>query len=520
MILYPKFKSAARSVSIHLTTRCDGVNLRRRFSQMYVWLLVGVVALTVVGRAASSQQLSYDTTTFVHGFASDPSIWTTPYSDLQGRTAPNYLNLQINLRAVKFPNLDSAVRYNAQVGNLFAALRNGRHVLPAHSLGSMVARGTFIDSSQTRANIAAIIAIAPLHQGAPLADNFTRARGFFADLQRRIDDGLQAVRAVAEVLNFLLFQQVPDVYGLGPALISYFIERIPGQVLDFSSLNSFGDVEALPDLSPNSMAVQRLNSRTDDAVIPRANIYGTIPHKHAAMRVLHSALNDDAGFPAAVRRRNQGMTLFKGCRVVGYATILMGSGRSGRRCGFAARVLGRVDDRWVRYVNNTDPTSTIRLVPFDGIVPNERTVYPSPNGVTYESPIAGVNHLNIYKTRRGLDQVAEAMRRIGMELQGLLAITGPTVIESTVQEDHTWSASTSESGSWSFQWEISINGGSFSLVSNASTYTRTIFAGDEYNFTLRATATDAGRTLTNEVFVTVTPPPPGGCEPTPPALTC
>ncbi len=381
--------------------------------------LCTIVLCALIGSIAAfprtgSAQLGYDSTSFLHGFASGPGIWTRSYPDIQS-TPPNYLRLQVDLRGVSTPNLDSTVAYAQQVVNLANALRGGRHVLPSHSLGSMVARGTYIDSAARRPNIAGIIAIAPLHQGAPLADNYTQAKSFFADAQRRIEEGLDAVRSEAQVLNFLFWNWVaedPTVQGIGIALVSIGIQRFPGQVINFSNINAFGNVPAFNDLKVNSAAVMHLNSRTDDAAIPRANLYGTIPHRNAALRVLYSSLNKDSEFEAAVVRRNQAVSLFKGCRLFGYATIVMIG--SGRRCGFAVRVLGRIDDRWVKYVNGSDQYGQAKVIPFDGIVPNERARYPSPNGVSYEFRIDGVNHQNIYKTRLGLDRVAIGMSRIGM----------------------------------------------------------------------------------------------------------
>lgn len=376
-------------------------------------LLCACICSVAVFPRTGSAQLGYDSTSFLHGFASGPGIWTRNYPDLQS-TPPSYLRVQVDLRGVSIPNLDSLVAYRQQVVNLANALRGGRHVLTGHSLGSMVARGTYIDSVTKRGNIAGIVAIAPLHQGAPLSNNFAQAKSFFADFQRRIEDAIDAVRSEAQVVSFLFWNWVaedPTVRGLGMALVSIGIQRFPGQVLDFRNFLQFDNVAAFNDLKIDSDAVMGLQ-RMDDAAIPRANLYGTIPHRNAALRVLYSTLNKDSEFEAAVIRRNQAVTLFKGCRLFGYATIVMIG--SGRRCGFAVRVLGRVDDRWVKYVNGSDQYGQAKVIPFDGIVPNERARYPTPNGLSYEFRIDGVNHQNIYKTRRGLDHVAIGMLQIQM----------------------------------------------------------------------------------------------------------
>lgn len=374
-------------------------------------IALAVIAALVIAEPAKGQ-LMYDYTSLLHGFASGPNIWSTHYPDIQN-TSPGYLSGQVNLRAVLTPNLDSSARYTGQVSNLAAVLRaGGRHVLPAHSLGTLVARGTYIDLADTRPNVSGIIAIAALHQGAPLADNFISLRNFLGDLQRRLEGGQRAIRAEAPIVAFVSMV-VGAFQGLGLALMMWIIATASGEIVDLSSFRAFGSYAALADLSPNSAAVQNLRSNTGDAAIPRANIYGTIPHKHAALRLLQSAKNDDAGFPALVERRNQAMTAFKTCRAVGYATIVYWG--AGRHCGFARRVLGRLDERWVLYVNGKNPNGSIRYVPFDGVVPNERSQYPTANGLAYEARVDGVNHLNIYKTRLGLNQVAAGMLGIGME---------------------------------------------------------------------------------------------------------
>lgn len=98
-------------------------------------------------------------------------------------------------------------------------------------------------------------------------------------------------------------------------------------------------------------------------------------------------------------------------------------------------------------------------------------------------------------------------------------ISGPAFIVSDVQQSHTWNAVTSGSGPFGYQWEISISGGTFSVVSNSSSYSRTIFPSDNYTFTLRLTATAGGDTLVNELSVTVAPPS-EPCVPEPPAIQC
>ncbi|HWL40465.1 MAG TPA: hypothetical protein VNO75_09520, partial [Gemmatimonadaceae bacterium] len=153
-----------------------------------------------------------------------------------------------------------------------------------------MARGTYIDVADTRPNVAGIIAIAALHQGAPLADNFISLRNFLGDLQRRLEGGQAAIRAEAPIVLFVTMA-IGAFQGFGFALMSWIIDAASGEIVDLSSFRAFGSYDALVDLSPNSTAVLNLRSNTGDAAIPRANIYGTIPHKHAALRLLQSAKN-------------------------------------------------------------------------------------------------------------------------------------------------------------------------------------------------------------------------------------
>jgi hypothetical protein len=123
-----------------------------------------------------------------------------------------------------------------------------------------------------------------------------------------------------------------------------------------------------------------------------------------------------------VKQRDLAMKAFRTCKVIGYG-IIVGSGLA-RKCAYAAKVLGRVDDRWARYVNGTE-TGTLnfpiavqgqvaRRVPFDGIVSNELSRYPGLSDPTRMIPVLGVNHQNLYSTRASLDQVTFAMKLFGM----------------------------------------------------------------------------------------------------------
>lgn len=260
-----------------------------------------------------------------------------------------------------------------------------------------------------------------------MAANADKLSAFMADVQRRVNDAVNSVRLSAYISPFVYFVSGSAAIALGSwiltgysfitglAVLVFWGGATQGEHVNFDQLRDMTRAPARWDLIPNSPALQSLN-RFDDGAIPRANIYGSIPIKNAAIRLQQSLADKDHEFDAAVKKRDGAVSGFKKCKYVGYATIVLG--RTGRRCSYARKVLQRVDDRWTRYVNGAYANGRPRMVPFDGVVPNDHSVYPTTNGLNYDSgPVAGVNHLNVYKTRKGLDQVVEAMRRINMRMK-------------------------------------------------------------------------------------------------------
>lgn len=341
-------------------------------------------------------------------------MWESGYQDLSNLSSPAYLRQFIALRSYDNPNVSQAHRYSDHIDTIGAFLaRSGQHAVVAHSMGSMVVRGVYINNSGgARPKISGIVTVAAPHRGTKLADHAYEAVGFFADVQRRVNGALDSAFVQSAVL-WLLSYFVPG----GPSIFIRFIAVLlmmpAGNQVALNDITSIAKVPALADLRTDSYAVNSLGSNFHDGSIPRANIYGSIPFKHAAIRVQKSIEDRDFEFDADVRTRNQAVSLFKTCKYVGYATIILG--RQGRNCSYAVKVLSRVDDRWVKYVNGLDANGNLRRVPFDGVVANERSQYPSTNSINYNVQIPGLNHINIYKTRRGLDEIATGMIRIGME---------------------------------------------------------------------------------------------------------
>lgn len=295
-------------------------------------------------------------------------------------------------------------------------------------LGSLVARGVYLDYPGLRPNIAGIVATVAPHRGTPMAANAEKLSAFMADVQRRVNDAVSSIRLAAWVAPFVYFVSGTAGMALGSWIIGgwsfitavatlvFWYGAVAGEEVNFDDLRSMTNMPARLDLIPGSAALDSLNSRFDDGAIPRANIYGSIPIKNAAIRLRQSLIDKDHEFGAAVKQRDGAVSGFKKCKYVGYATIVLG--RTGRRCSYARKVLQRLDDRWTRYVNGADANGRPRMIPFDGVVPNEYSVYPTTNGLNYDSgPVAGVNHLNVYKTRKGLDEVVRGMNWIGMRMK-------------------------------------------------------------------------------------------------------
>lgn len=391
--------------------------------------------------SAGAQSLDYTQTDFAHGLASAPAIWQKPYGELNG-SAIDYLAARVPLGGVTTPAFNpGTTTFTNQVDILSDVVyyQNGRHVVVGHSLGSLVARGTYlglgtnvVPPTEVRAGVAGIIAIAAPHQGAVIADSVDKAVGFLLDVQRRVNDGVGAVRLSSWVIGGLLGALTGGVIGgvaggitAGTGALYGGLFGVPayGLFIAYQARDagiSIGEIQgitrarALPDLSPNSAAIWALNSNTADAAIPRANIVGRIPAKDALLR-LSAALQDQSEADVIGKKRS-GMLGFRICKYGGYATLIMS--RSARRCGFAIRVLDRVDDTWVRYTSGTEDRGgrqVARIIPSDGIVPNERSRYPGLSDPQFDPPaVDGANHQNIYRRGAALDRVVSAMQGFGM----------------------------------------------------------------------------------------------------------
>jgi pimeloyl-ACP methyl ester carboxylesterase len=418
-------------------------------------------------------QLQYDGTTFLNGFASDSLIWESGAYGLQGTTPVNYMGQSILLRAVANPNVSKFFTYSQQTESVAPTIAaGGQLVLVGHSLGSLIARGLYISKPETRPHIAGIVAIAAPHEGTRLADNADEAVRFFADVQRRVNDGIFAIQIEAGVAVVLGYFAPQPLHSIIVDIALYVLNAASGQSISLGDLVSLPKVPALADLKPEAATIQMLTSHFEDASLPRANIYGRIPFEHAAFRIMLSSQGKDNEYAATVDSYNKALTAFKVCKYIGYATIVLGG--QGRACAYARIVLKRIDERWVKYVNGSDAFGNPRYVPFDGIVANERSRYPSPNAVAYDIGVNGANHQNIYNTHSGLDQVTEGMRRMGMVQIGgppvtlTVSISGPDIVNTDWYS--TWSAEVSGgTAPYTYSWSGLFYGSGASISGTTST---------------------------------------------------
>lgn len=282
---------------------------------------------------------------------------------------------------------------------------------------------------------------------------------------------------------------------------------IKGRRLPLDGITRFtagANTDALKDLKVGSPTINSLNAYTD-AQPTRANVYGTIPYQNAAFRVGLSAEGKDADFDDFVKDRNLLVTVFQTCKFVGYITIV--GHAMGRSCSFGRKMLRRVDDRWSRYTTMIETSGPNYQKPFDGLVPNERSVYPglsfSDGRLNFQANM--VNHVNVTYSATGVQQIANAMAAIGMQAKQTppstlsVSIAGATQIQPGAT--CTWDAPTSGGNPpYSYQWTASQMAPSYGYDVN---FTASKDAGSfATSWPLKVVVTDAvGATRDAEVTV-------------------
>lgn len=158
------------------------------------------------------------------------------------------------------------------------------------------------------------------------------------------------------------------------------------------------------------------------------------------------------------------------------------------------KVLKRVDGRWVKYVNGVDAQGNPKDIPFDGVVPNANSIYPGPNALAYSVGVAGINHLDIYKRKLGLDQVSTAMVRIGMLQVGqvppavVMSVSGPAA-PIYIGCSYVWSANAT-GGVPPFTYSWTVNGAAVNTGGSTQLY----YTPNGPRLTVSAIAIDANKT--------------------------
>lgn len=517
---------------------------RRRFRAVAVVFLLGAIAIvTAAGRA--NAQLSYTHTSLLHGLGSDSVIWTTPYPALGSRTSPQYLSSQVQLKDVRAPRLNRGaldqygLNYAGQRENLgqFVTAAGGQHVLAGHSLGALVARGSYEALGAGASPVAGIVAIAAPHQGALIADSAEHAFQYLRNLETAVKDAARGARIRGAVLTAIGIYLVPGAWwagALGGAAIAggmYSIDR-GSEVIEFptAGLEDFPKLKALPDLRRNSPVVGHLKHYYGDGGLPRANIRGSIPHEDALLR-LAAAMSRGSSFEELKARKAEGLSSLRGCNNLGNWNFNLLAPAS--TCRRAIRLLEGLDARWAGWVNGTQYGLVARLpwgmgdiygqvprrVPFDGVVPNEWSVYPTTTVLNYDATVPGANHQDIYARTDGLNEVAEGMIAMGMDPATALtaSISGPTSYES--YETLTWEAvAQGGDGTYTYNWSYRPEGSSQWYAMGSGSSASLDVEASTPSFALRVTVASQGQTVTSATYVTNLAPQP--CVPPPGESTC
>lgn len=350
-----------------------------------------VVPLAVAAHAVASPaqaQLQYDRTTFVHGINDGPGRFRTP-------DTPGILARDVNLG----PRFDSGwnlvdLSSGSTIANQALELRRdwiaptgGQHVLTGLSMGGLVARRTYLDSSS---NIAGIVTIGSPHQGAIIADNATKVTAYGA---RLVSD------FVTSVINIILRPQAVGMLGLAiSTLLNHLANHVINDKLKPWVENLFGiNSAALLDLKTASPSIADLKARADTA--PHANVIGTIGKRNAPFRLAYSALYKDGDFDRDMRRKNAIKSAAKTCAHMGYNWIVKTAW--GKACHKIDRTIGSLDGRWVTWTLNGNAN-----LPFDGLLPNSYQQYP---GGAQNFQADGANHMNLQYHPAGISATARAM---------------------------------------------------------------------------------------------------------------
>jgi pimeloyl-ACP methyl ester carboxylesterase len=393
-----------------------------RLATMQLRLALILVALASLGGQCLSQQLAYDRTTFLHGFASGPQTWTDA-------STPQRLSAQVDLGPNPFqtPRTSAGMSITVQrdqFRNLLAGYGD-RNVLVGHSNGGLVARAAYVLDRTPQ--ITAIATTGTPHYGTQLANNINTVVAFFTDVQRRVDDAWFAL-------------------GMETGGFTWMLRGTQSPFAHLSFIDSLANSrDAVNDDRTDSPLTQSLSSQTNDP-IPHASVYGTIPNRHAVVRL---AFPNPADIPIKAHELGELKSAYKTCKVVGHVIIVfLGNARV---CSYGDKVLGRIDARWALYAKGTRSEA----VKFDGIVEKTRAIYPPNSDMrnTFEAELT--SHTQLTSIPNGVQALANAMAALGMARSGFppvtVTIAGPYQFSTT--QYLTYSASAyGGNGSYSYTW--------------------------------------------------------------------
>lgn len=393
-----------------------------------------LAASMLITASAAQGQLNYSHTALVHGFGSSSGMWTSTAAELGSTSPQQYFAARVDLGLLYLPNWSPETVFSTE----WQAVRDrlagnpGRYVFAGHSTGGLVSRYAYLNGgTTTRDRMAAILTIATPHQGAILADSAQRMGEFAHDLKKKIDAANVGLKFTIVGFIVLVMGAFFGVAGGAAGLLSLLFINFPS----VTSPDQLLKVGTLPALSPSSSFVTALNtSGSFDASIPRANIVGRLDNNKFMPLKLAAAFRN-VSEQQQISEFQKGRSAFAACKNVGAFTII--GVYAAVKCSEAERMMGRLDETWQRFSSGSSPQQVCRQVwyqdgprtvcsvvpmprldlPTDGVVPNERSLYPSRNaGQFWESPpVIGTNHMTVYRRPNGADRIVEAMLdRFGM----------------------------------------------------------------------------------------------------------
>ena len=471
---------------------------------------------------ADAQYIDYSNTGLIHGFGSGAAMWTTPRPALNGFSPQQYFASRVNLKSVWRPDWKDTVAFATQWQNVrdSIATRSGGHVLVGHSTGGLVARYMYLNGEQSiRDKSRAILTVASPHQGAILADSAAQLGGFAHDLKKKIDAATPHVKYTLAVIATAFGTALAGSSGGTAGFMAVMFRNFPS-ITNPTELLEVATLSALRTTSPQVNILN--NSGNFDADKPRANVIGRMDNNKFMPLKLMAAFRNITE-QAQISEFQKARSAFNTCKNV-LAFLILGL-PSAIVCSDAERIMGRVDETWQRYASGSSPQQVCGQVwdefgphqrcwmeqrprlnlPTDGVVPNERSLYPSRNaGEFLQAEPINANHMTVYRVLEGANRLADAML-VGLRMEppapppapGLSAsISGTSSIASGASCN--WGVAVS-GGAAPYAFEWSVNGSPAGDGSDSLNYTNTGSA-----FTIAVLVTDQnGASVPASLYVSI-----------------